>query len=178
MPRTTTTTDTRNTTATVSAALTVLLLVPGLLAGCTGTAGTTTSPTSATSRSAAPDAGAVGDCMRSKGYDFDDDELGIGGGGSSAKVSAPDGVDAQRWATDLLGCSGVDERAGAGGAATAAPGSAEAERKTVACIRDNGFPDYPDGDDERRSYRPADQDAFDRVAQDCDDEADEWSSTR
>jgi hypothetical protein len=89
-------------------------------------------------------------------------------GGSSARFSAPEGVDAQQYTSDLLACSGTTAD---GAQAKPIPGSDERHRKAAACIRDGGFPDYPDDIEEERAWTPPDEDAFDRVAKRCDAEA-------
>ncbi|PZE63526.1 hypothetical protein [Curtobacterium sp. MCBD17_021] len=166
MTRTTTT----KTTATLGA-LAVLLLTPGLLAGCSGNRDDGPGPGTGTSRSAAhAGAGELGDCLRKKGYDVSDDELGVGGG-TSAELSLPGGVDEQQWLEDTAACSGTSTSAGQVSEAKSPPGYEEADRKASECIREQGFADYPDDDDDRSAYHPADESAFERVAEQCEDEA-------
>ena len=162
----------------VTAALAGLAVLPVLLAGCSGGgggdgAGPTASPSAAADTR--PSAAELGDCMRDKGYDVDDSEVGGSGTGGGARLAVPEGVDPAKWSDDLIACAG-STGAGEAPAAQPIPGNDELLRKTAACIRDGGFPDYPDDLEDRRRWEPGDADAFDRVARDCDDEVfgDEW----
>jgi hypothetical protein len=149
-------------------ALLASLLVPVLLTGCSPApddgsrpAATGTPSASATSATSAAE---VGVCMRDRGHDVDDSQF-TASGGSRARVSVPPGVDADRWTADLAACSGGAADAPA---AQPAPGQDELGRKAAACIRDGGFPDYPDGIEDQRRWKPSDADTFERVAEDCD----------
>jgi hypothetical protein len=140
------------------------LLVPALLTGCSsapddGSRPPATGTPSASTASAAE----VGACMRDRGHDVDDSQFAESGG-SRARMSVPAGVDADRWVADLNACSGGATDAPA---AKPAPGQDALVRKEAACIRDGGFPDYPDGIEDQRRWKPSDADAFDRVAKDC-----------
>lgn len=155
---------TTRSTSTRTAVIAAVLLLPALLAGCSG-GGTTSDPSPTPSAHAA---GAVGDCMRDKGYDIDDSELaGKPAAGGGAGFAVPDGVDPDQWTADLVTCSGAAVEAGRAQAAKPLPGASDAFAK---CLRDGGFDDYPDDESARATYHPADQDAFDRVSEECDDE--------
>jgi hypothetical protein len=158
-------------------AVLALLLVPALLAGCSShgsgsgrTPGPGASPSGASSAGAPRAAGApaspgeVGACMRDRGYDVDDSDF-AGGGGAGEQVSVPQGVDPDRWTADLVRCSGGAADAPA---AQPLPGMDELRREAAACIRAGGFPDYPDGIEDQRTWQPSDADAFEHVAKDCD----------
>lgn len=162
MARTTTTT-----TTTALGALATLLLVPALLAGCSGGSGEAASGSSPSSSAGRPNAATVGDCLRKKGYDISDDELGIGK--KTAQISVPEGVDVDQWLADSAVCTGTT--AGAGEPAKPFPGTEKIDREAAACIREHGFADYPDDLDAKASYHPADEDTFNTVAKQCDDAA-------
>lgn len=158
----TTTTSTRRTRTLLAAAAAVVLL-PGLLASCsssdpdsgpTGSAGT------------AAKGATLAECMRGKGYDMPDPSSG----GGTMQLSAPDGVDEERYRDDLASCLD-DSGAGDAQAAKPMPGSEEQQRKAAECIRERGFEDYPDDEDAKVRYQPDDPDAFDEVARACDAEA-------
>jgi hypothetical protein len=146
-------------------AVLALVLLPALLAGCASGPrdGAPDAATSAPSASAAS-AAQVGACMRDRGYDVDDSQFAADDP-AGAQVTVPDGVDADRWAADLVSCSGGAADAPA---AQPLPGDDERRRRSAACIRDGGFADYPDDLDEQRRWQPADADAFERVAVECD----------
>lgn len=162
MTHTTTTTRTRRTRSLIALGAAALLL-PGLLAACSG---------GGPRDDGTPDAGAaakgsaLASCMRDKGYDMQDPD-----GGSTAEIGTPDGVDGEQYRADLQDCVGDGSGAGDAQAAKPAPGLADKQRESAACIRDGGFPDYPDDQDAKASYRPADQAAFDEVAKACDTKA-------
>ncbi|PZE86219.1 hypothetical protein [Curtobacterium sp. MCBD17_032] len=142
-----------------------LLLVPTLLTGCSSAPHDDTRPPISDSPSpSAASAAEVGACMRDRGHDVDDSQFAESGG-SRAQVSVPEGVDPDRWVADLDACSGGAADAPA---AEPVPGWDALTRKAAACIRDGGFPDYPDGMEDQRRWKPSDTDAFDRVAQECD----------
>ena len=151
---------------TLIAAAAAVLLFPGLLTGCSSQTGDSGAdrgaggaPTAATER-----AGEIGSCMREKGYAFDDSELSGGG----VDLAPPEGVDAQQYIQDLGTCSGVETSgAGSGAGASQTP----EELAFSGCIRDNGFDDYPDGQDARSKYHPADEAAFAEVETTCATEA-------
>lgn len=160
-------------------AVLALLLVPALLAGCSSSpshAGQTPGPSASTSsdgsfgstgasgttgQRVAP--GEIGTCMRDRGYDVDDSEF-ANSGGSGARFSAPEGVDAEKYSADLIACSGGSADAPA---AKPLPGSDERLRREAACIRDGGFPDFPDGLEDQRRWEPRDEEAFERTAEEC-----------
>lgn len=167
-----TTTDTIRTTRRTRAFLATtaaVLLLPGLLAACSG--GAPTDDGTAGGRSTAGGSAAKGSslaaCMREQGYDMPDPD----GSGSTMQLSAPDGVDPDQYRDDLKGCLG--DGTGAGDAPAAKPMDLDPERtrKAAACIRDHGFADYPDDEEGKIQYRPDDEAAFDEVAKSCTEEA-------
>lgn len=162
---------TRTTTTTTLGVLAALLLVPGLLTGCSGGNGDGPGSGSGPSSSAghAATAAKLGDCMRKKGHDVSDDDLAVSGG--KARFAVPDGVDAQQWTDDLATCAGTSASAGQAAQVTTPPGYEEADEKATACIREQGFDDYPDDEEARGSYHPADEGTFTTVAKKCYDEA-------
>jgi len=158
---TTTTTRTRRTRSLVALGAAALLL-PGLLAACSGGGpGADSTPDAGT----AAKGSALASCMRDRGYDMQDPD-----GGSSAQISTPDGVDEEQYRADLKDCVGDGSGAGDAQMAKPMPGAAEKLHEEAACIRDGGFSDYPDDQEAMATYRPADQDAFEEVAKACSDE--------
>jgi len=144
---------------TLIAVAAAVLLLPGLLTACSSGSDDSTT-TGAAPTPASERAGEVGSCMRDKGYDFDDSALT----GGDFTIAPPDGVDPQQYAQDLGTCSGNPDT-GAGDAADAAP--APEELAFASCIRGNGFDDYPDGQQARSQYHPADAAAFAQVETTC-----------
>ena len=159
----TTKTTTRRTRSLMSAAAAVVLL-PLLLVGCSDTAPDDDTTTAA--GSAAPGV-ALAECMRDRGYDMPDP----GTGGGSMQLSAPDGVDPEQYQRDLKGCLDDSAAAGDAQAAQPMPGSEEIARKTAECLREQGFPDYPDDQDAQMRFQPDDQQAFDDAAGPCTEAA-------
>ncbi|NQX22368.1 hypothetical protein [Curtobacterium sp. VKM Ac-2852] len=159
----TTMTTTRRTRSLMSAAAAAVLL-PLLLVGCSDTASDDDTTTAA--GGAAPGV-ALAECMRDRGYDMPDP----GTGGGSMQLSAPDGVDPEQYQEDLKGCLDDSAAAGDAQAAQPMPGSEEIARKTAECLREQGFPDYPDGQDAQMRFQPDDQQAFDDAAGPCTDAA-------
>ncbi|QZQ56006.1 hypothetical protein KZI27_03910 [Curtobacterium sp. TC1] len=155
----TTTRRTRSLLALAAAAF----LLPSLLAACTAGPDdeADTAPGSAVKGSS------LAECMRGKGYDMPDPS----GGGSTMRLSVPDGADPEQYQSDLAECLGDDEGAGDVKAAKPMPGSEETLREVAECIRDGGFSDYPDDEGGQRAYRADDSAAFDEVARACTDEA-------
>lgn len=156
-------TATTRTAAPLRTALVLVgaLLVPMLLAGCSGA---TDGPSDAPSSGASEQSGlALAACMRDKGYPFDDPDPARSG--SSSQLSVPDGVDPQRWNADFLECAGAS---GAEGRAQELPGADDLDRARAACFREHGYEDFPDDAEQQSSYTPADPSAFDAVAQQCD----------
>jgi hypothetical protein len=156
-------TNRRTRSLLASAALAVVLL-PGLLAGCSTTSDDgTAGPSTGTARQGS----SMAECMRGKGYDVPDPSSG----GRTMDLSAPDGVDPEQYQTDLTTCLGDAE--GAGNAQVAKPmeGLDDKMQQAAECIRDNGFSDYPDDEDGKRAYQPDDADAFAEVAKTCDEQA-------
>lgn len=156
-------TTTKKTNAIVAVAAAVLLL-PGLLTACSG------SPSGGSSDT--PKAGgnpgtSLSACMRDKGYDMADP----GSGSQSQTLAAPEGVDKDQWDADLQTCLGGAGGAGKGMQEAKPADTAEQQKRADECIRKNGFSDYPDSEDAKRSYRPGDQDVFSDVAQKCTLEA-------
>lgn len=166
-----TTTDTTRTTRRTRAFLATtaaVLLLPGLLAACSGGSpeGDETATGSATPGSAAKGS-SLASCMREQGYDMPDPD----GSGSTMQLSAPDGVDPDQYRDDLKNCLGDGTGAGDAQAAKPMGSSPEQARKAAACIREHGFSDYPDDEEGKIHYRPDDEAAFEEVARSCDDEA-------
>ncbi|MBF4614073.1 hypothetical protein [Curtobacterium sp. VKM Ac-1376] len=159
----TTMTMTRRNRSLMSAAAAVVLL-PLLLVGCSDA---TPDDDTATAAGGAAPGVALAECLRDRGYDMPDP----GTGGGSMQLSAPDGVDPEQYQEDLKGC--VDDSAAAGDAqgAQPIPGSEEIARKTAECLREQGFPDYPDDQEAQARYQPDDQSAFDEAAGPCSDAA-------
>jgi len=159
----TTMATTRRTRSLMSAAAAAVLL-PLLLVGCSDTA--SDDDTTTASGGAAPGV-ALAECMRDRGYDMPDP----GTGGGSMQLSAPDGVDPEQYQEDLKGCLDDSAAAGDAKAAQPMPGSEEIARKTAECLREQGFPDYPDDQDAQMRFQPDDQQAFDDAAGPCTDAA-------
>jgi hypothetical protein len=138
------------------------LLLPGVLAACT------TDGADDTATSGPPAAGAnaakIGSCLRDKGYDVDDSQFS----GSTVEVAPPAGVDPQAYIKDLTACS-PDGGAAPDSSERQALQAENAKKDTefAACIRDKGFDDYPDGQQERQDYAPSDPDAFSEVEETC-----------
>lgn len=140
------------------------VLLPGFLAGCSPT----TSDTDAAGSSAVDAKGTdLAECMRDKGYDVPDPTAGNGG----AQVQVPDGVDPDQYTADLGTCIGDGEGAGDGVQAKPMEGLDDKLREAAACIREEGFSDYPDDEAGMRSYRPDDEAAFEEVAKTCNERA-------
>ncbi|WP_420363639.1 hypothetical protein AABM26_04695 [Curtobacterium aetherium] len=141
------------------------LLLPGLLTACSSGSDAPTGRESGDTVTSSR----LGSCMRDKGYDYEDPKAGA----SSEQLKVPDGVDATKYQEDLLTCSGAGSGAGAGEAEGAAPApvSAETRKQAVSCVRDHGFADYPDGEEDQRTYEPSDPRAFGDVEKTCWDEA-------
>ncbi|MBT1672682.1 hypothetical protein [Curtobacterium flaccumfaciens] len=159
----TTKTTTRRTRSLMSAAAAVVLL-PMLLVGCSDA--TPDGDTTTVAGGAAPGV-ALAECLRDRGYDMPDP----GADGGSMQLGAPDGVDPEQYQDDLKGCLDDSAAAGDAQAAQPIPGSEEIARKTAECLREQGFPDYPDDQEAQARYQPDDQSAFDEVAGPCSDAA-------
>lgn len=159
----TTKTTTRRTRSLMCAVATVVLL-PMLLVGCSDTAPDDDTTTAA--GGAAPGV-TLAECMRDRGYDMPDP----GSGGGSMQLSAPDGVDPEQYQEDLKGCLDDSAAAGDAQAAQPMPGSEEIARKTAECLREQGFPDFPDDQEAQNRFQPDDQEAFDEAAHTCTDAA-------
>lgn len=149
-------TTTRRTRSLMSAAAAVVLL-PLLLVGCSDTAPDDDTTTAA--GGAAPGV-ALAECMPDPGT-----------GGGSMQLSAPDGVDPEQYQDDLKGCLDDSAAAGDAQAAQPMPGSEEIARKTAECLREQGFPDFPDDQEAQNRFQPDDQEAFDEAAGTCTDAA-------
>ncbi len=164
---TTITTKTRRTRSLLATAAVAVVLLPGLLAGCssaedTGSAGITSGETAGSAGKGAT----LAECMRGKGYDMADPSSG----GQTMQFGAPDGVDPEQYQADLKECIGDGGGAGDGKMAKPMEGAAEQQRQAAACIREGGFSDYPDDEAGRQAYQPDDRAAFDEVARACDEE--------
>ncbi|ROP74818.1 hypothetical protein [Curtobacterium sp. PhB115] len=142
------------------AVLAAVVLLPGLLVGCSGG-----SPDGTASRSAGAEAkgASLAECMRDKGYEMADPTAG----GSGMQFSVPDGVDPAQYQDDMKTClEKVGGRAGAG-TAEQVEGAAEDAEELAKCIRANGFEDYPDDPDAVADFRPDDEQAYDEVSKQC-----------
>jgi hypothetical protein len=147
------------------AVLAGLLLLPGLLTACSSTPDTD----SASSGAASGNSGAVelASCMRDKGYDMQDPSSSGG-----LQLSPPDGVDADQWRTDLVACTGDGKGAGEAQVAEPLPGMEGMACDMAECMRENGFPDYPDDSGDQVAYRPSgDESTFNDVSQTCGEKA-------
>ncbi len=154
---------TTTTTTTIVAVAAAVVLLPGLLAGCSGAPSTDSTDTASGGGKGA--GASLASCMRDHGYDMPDPSSG----GSTLSLSAPDGIDDEQWKADLQECMG-DAGAGEGFQAAKPAGTPEQRKQIAECIRENGFADYPDGDDAMSTYRPDDQDAFQDASSTCFDE--------
>lgn len=137
-----------------------LALLPGLLTACSSPGGADAADTPAPGA----DAAKIGACLRDKGYDVDDSQFS----GDEVELAPPAGADPAAYITDLKACSPEDGPA----ADTPERQAAQAEnaKRDVAfsaCIRGEGFDDYPDGQQERLHYEPSDPAAFAEVEQTC-----------
>ncbi len=146
----------------VIAVSSTVLLASVLLVGCSGTAGSTSRPSDPSARA---DAGvAIAECMRGKGHEYEDPAQG-----DTAEVAIPDGVDAAAYSRDLDACI-AEHGDHSAGDAQEAPDAREKAVESAQCIRERGFPDFPDDQDGQRRYRPSDQQIFDSAAKACDEE--------
>jgi hypothetical protein len=152
------------------AVLAGLLLLPGLLTACSSTP----TPDSASGSGASKNAGAskssgaakLAACMRDKGYDMADPSS------SAINLSAPDGVDADQWRSDLVSCTGDGKGPGEANVAKPMPGMEDMARDMAECMRDNGFADYPDDQGEQATYTPSgDASTYADVEQTCGEKA-------
>lgn len=147
---------TKKTTFIAVAAAVVLL--PGLLSACSGAP----SSDATDAASGKKDSGSsLSSCLRDKGYDVPDAGSGMG------TLSAPDGVDQEQWDTDFEKCMGEGKGAGLQVAPAQPIGSPEQLKQVAKCIRDKGFEDYPDGQDEQASYKADDEQAFTDASTTC-----------
>jgi hypothetical protein len=155
---------------TVVAVLAGILLVPGLLTACSSTPHDDSASSGVASRDgASKNSGAVelASCMRDKGYDMEDPSSSGG-----IQLSAPDGVDADQWHTDLVACTGDGKGAGEERVAKPLPGMEDMARDMAECMRENGFADYPDDSGDQVAYQPSgDESTFDDVSQTCGEKA-------
>jgi hypothetical protein len=155
---------------TVVAVLAGVLLVPGLLTACSSTPhDDSASSGGSSSGGASKNSGAVelASCMRDKGYDMEDPSSSGG-----LQLSPPDGVDADQWRTDLVACTGDGKGAGEAQVAKPLPGMEDMARDMAECMRENGFPDYPDDSGDQVGYQPSgDESTYDDVSQTCGEKA-------
>jgi hypothetical protein len=155
---------------TVVAVLAGVLLVPGLLTACSSTPHhDSASRGGSSSGGASKNSGAVAlaSCMRDKGYDMEDPSSSGG-----LQLSPPDGVDADQWRTDLVACTGDGKGAGEAQVAKPLPGMEDMARDMAECMRENGFPDYPDDSGDQVGYQPSgDESTYDDVSQTCGEKA-------
>jgi hypothetical protein len=161
---TTITTKTRRTRSLLATAAVAVVLLPGLLAGCTSREDDEAAgPTAGSARQGAT----LAECMRGKGYDMPD----ASSSGKTMQFGVPDDVDPEQYQHDLKECVGDGGGAGDARAAKPMPGLAEKMQQAAECVREGGFVDYPDDQEGQQSYRPDDEAAFDEVARACDEEA-------
>lgn len=156
---TTLTTDTsRASTRTrtrFAVAVAALLLAPAILTACSSD-----KPDSAPSPER-DTASAFFSCMRDKGYDVPDPTADQ----KSVSLEVPDGVDPSQYRDDMAGCA---KSSGAGDAAAQPlPGAGKEWEKTVSCVREHGFPDFPDDMDAAASFAPADTSTYEDVLETC-----------
>ncbi len=137
-----------------------------LLAGCTLSAcssapdGSSTSSPSADS--AAERALAYGACLRDAGFDVSDDDLVAG------RLAIPDGADPEAFARASDACDATSAAAHDGaGAAEESAEPLDLGPGFVRCVRDAGFPDFPDEPEAQAAFEPADPAGYDRVWADC-----------
>lgn len=123
-------------------------LVASLLSGCS--AGGPPAPTDSASGVGDPRerASAIFGCLRDKGYDVADPE--------GNQLSIPDGVDPDQYGKDLNACA-HSVPGGPAGEAVAAPPSAEESAAFARCIREGGFPDFPDDIEAQAEYTTGDE---------------------
>lgn len=149
-------------------ALATLVLVPTVLVGCSSGSGTPSEPTpGAQSARPAELATKINACLREKGYDVDDGAVSEG----SAALSVPEGADPERYLADQAACAErVNPGAGSGQAEGSAPSapSAQEQQAVGACMRENGFPDYSDGDGAEQHAGAA---GFDETFERCTSDA-------
>ncbi|WP_126891300.1 hypothetical protein [Curtobacterium sp. HSID17257] len=126
-----------------------LLLVPVLLTGCSAT-GPTSQPTASHEPSQREMLAKLTSCLRDKGYDVGEKD-----------VLPPKGVDEDAYYRDSDECMKGLGMPAAQEAKASDPGMAEYARKLAACMRKEGFSDYPDDFDAQGEYKPAgDEQAF------------------
>lgn len=150
------------TTKTVLGVVAAALLAPALLAGCSSS-GTTTKPSSQSSaNSKAAEDAAFGDCIRSKGFEWDDS----GDTGDSTTATLPDGASPEAFDEAITACSKQVSPDGQAGAAEL-PRDPKADRALGECVRRQGFEDYPDDAPGQAAYEPEDATAFGPVEKAC-----------
>ncbi|WP_439693644.1 hypothetical protein ACRQ4B_05300 [Curtobacterium sp. SP.BCo] len=138
-------------TKTLIAVAAAVVLLPGLLAGCSGAPSSDSTDRASGSKGSGA---SLSSCMRDKGYDMPDPSSG----GREMTLSAPDGVDTEQWSADFAKCAG---ESGAGDVQAAKPmGNPEQLQQIAKCIRENGFADYPDDQEGQMAYKPSDTDAL------------------
>lgn len=110
----------------------------------------------------------MADCMRDKGFEHREPT------GDGAQVTVPDGVDQDEYLAAMGECA---KQAGVEGTA-AAPAQSDEKffrklEKQAACLRENGFPDFPDPDRSGKDpgWQPDDDAAFTAASDKCDAEA-------
>lgn len=155
-------TRTRAVTRTTVSLVSGVLLLPGLLAACSA------SPDRGTAADGPSNSGAaaLAACMRDRGYDMEDP------GSGQISLSPPDGVDADQWRDDLVGCTEAGQEAGDVIPAQPKPGLADTARSVAECMRGAGYEDFPDDVEAQGSYVPSgDRAAFEREQAACSDQA-------
>lgn len=130
-----------------------LLLAPALLTACSsgGASGGDSTPTPK-----ADSASTLFSCMRDKGYDMPDPAPGQRG----INLEKPDGVDQDQFNADFDSCASKEIGAGTSNKAKAVDPNSPEWKKTVSCVRDKGFGDFPDDPEALTKYEPSDEAAF------------------
>lgn len=134
---------------TLSSVAAALLLVPVLLTGCSAT-GADAHPSASHEPSQRELSAKLTSCLRDKGYDVGEQDL-----------RPPKGVDEDAFVRDSDACMQDLGIPAAKEAKGSDPGMAEYARKLAACMRKEGFSDYPDDFDAQAEYQPTgDEQAF------------------
>ncbi|PZF57708.1 hypothetical protein DEJ23_06080 [Curtobacterium sp. MCSS17_008] len=151
--------------ATIAAA--VLLLVGGGLTACSSTGGATdpTPSASGTTTSVKDRTLAINQCLRDKGYAVSDE----GAGDDGHKFSVPEGADPDQYLADAAECA--DKVPGGGAVGVTGPAQSSGSSPEFAeCLRDGGFPDFPDDPEAQTEYQPGDEQGYEQRVERCFDE--------
>lgn len=154
-------TTTKPTTGRLSTVLATALLAAGALTACTPggsvAPGDHTDPSAGDLRERAV---AEGACLREKGFEVSDDDLAAG------RIAVPDGADAEAFSAASVECAQAVGGRGAGAAqGPATPLSFGPE--IASCVRDAGFPDFPDDPDAQADYQPRDEHGYGAAVARC-----------